>query len=785
MSKIESNVYLIGNPEELNCDYVLYKVVNLSQDLYDYDKNVQTLTNKMTRYSKAPCVATKIDGELFLAHPSDAKRLPEKVELVRSIVSLVRKKDVHQLRFDQLDSETSGLATGFLYSIIRNKLRNNRLLWQPSTGGSFFFKTPDDFFKDKIRNIDVHQGFSVRPILLSDYTIGICVDVHSKYIARYTLPTDINRDNFTQYQGIRCLYEYGNRWYEININGLQDSNVSELEISIDGKNLFDHVHDKAGSHKSQSLRELPKDCSVLFYYTREGEIRNVPSGLCRRVYGTWHPEIQSIHRYTRKPPHVRRKQIKYIVARFFSDLHINNVKIRLQEPLQYPEEQILLPDLEFSNNKVLSVRGTGSENVEVDEYPRKKKSLLYSESAGIYTKKLFDKQYIIFPKSVLDTFGENVIADIKSEVNKIFINNVHIVYDPIIIAYDDSVQKSVPRIGKSILDAIKENDVDYGYGLVMIPELPSKRMIKEDELANLVLRESRKRRLFVSIMHIKTSKDSYDFDQHSQKWRLSKDSRVRSTYRGYIHNVVLNKILLLSSYWPFILKTRLNSDLVIGIDVKGNTTGFTVIPQSGEKLRFIDSTSDQKEQLSRDHLRKKIHDIIVEEQRLEKRDIKNIVIHRQGTLFPGEKEGIQDALNLLSSQGIIDKNFTCTFVEIRSSSRMRYRLFKVEDSPWRQEDYITNPEIGTYRIITENEAFICNTGTPYKHGGTTNPLHILKHGHLPIKEVIEDVFYLSNLTWTKIDDCSRLPISVKFADIRLRESAGDYDSDALRFDEEV
>ena len=240
MSKIESNVYLIENLEELNCDYILYKVVNLSQDLYDYDKNVQTLTNKMTRYSKAPCVAIKIKGELFLAHPLGAKQLPEKVELVRSVVNLVRKNDVHRLRFDQLNGETSELATSFLYSIIRNKLRNNRLLWQPATGGSFFFKRPDDFFRDKIRNIDVYQGFSARPILLSDYKIGICVDVHSKYIAKHTLPTDIDRESFPQYQGLRCLYEYGNRWYEININGIQDLNVSQLELSIDGKTLFDH-----------------------------------------------------------------------------------------------------------------------------------------------------------------------------------------------------------------------------------------------------------------------------------------------------------------------------------------------------------------------------------------------------------------------------------------------------------------------------------------------------------------------------------------------------------------
>jgi hypothetical protein len=55
---------------------------------------------------------------------------------------------------------------------------------------------------------------------------------------------------------------------------------------------------------------------------------------------------------------------------------------------------------------------------------------------------------------------------------------------------------------------------------------------------------------------------------------------------------------------------------------------------------------------------------------------------------------------------------------------------------------------------------------------------------MPLENAVEDVFYLANLTWTKIDDCSRQPLSVKMNDIRLREIAGEYDRDALRFAEE-
>ena len=88
--------------------------------------------------------------------------------------------------------------------------------------------------------------------------------------------------------------------------------------------------------------------------------------------------------------------------------------------------------------------------------------------------------------------------------------------------------------------------------------------------------------------------------------------------------------------------------------------------------------------------------------------------------------------------------------------------------------------------VSDTEAFLCNTGYPHRFPGTVNPLHIRKvKGTIKLEEILEDVVWLSNLTWTKVDSCSRLPISIKMADIRLREIAGPYDKDALKFGDEV
>ena len=54
---------------------------------------------------------------------------------------------------------------------------------------------------------------------------------------------------------------------------------------------------------------------------------------------------------------------------------------------------------------------------------------------------------------------------------------------------------------------------------------------------------------------------------------------------------------------------------------------------------------------------------------------------------------------------------------------------------------------------------------------------------MQMEDIIQDIFFLANLTWTKIDDCSRDPLTIKMADIKLREVAGYYDADAYDFAE--
>ena len=55
---------------------------------------------------------------------------------------------------------------------------------------------------------------------------------------------------------------------------------------------------------------------------------------------------------------------------------------------------------------------------------------------------------------------------------------------------------------------------------------------------------------------------------------------------------------------------------------------------------------------------------------------------------------------------------------------------------------------------------------------------------MPLVECLEDFYSLSTLTWTRPEDCTRNPITIKLTDRYLGEDASEYDEDALDFSSE-
>ena len=146
-------------------------------------------------------------------------------------------------------------------------------------------------------------------------------------------------------------------------------------------------------------------------------------------------------------------------------------------------------------------------------------------------------------------------------------------------------------------------------------------------------------------------------------------------------------------------------------------------------------------------------------------------------------KGAKEAFNKLRDDGYISPTATLTCVEIGKHSLTSVRLFAINAKHGRE--VTENPTIGQYFIASECEAYLVATGKPFALQGTALPLHVRKsEGSLPIEGILEDIFWLTNLTWSQPEGCTRFPVTIKINDRRLSEDAGQYDESEMDLYEE-
>ncbi|MGD0319673.1 MAG: Piwi domain-containing protein [Nitrososphaerales archaeon] len=783
------NLFKVENLKDLSCRYRLYKVSGISPHSDEYDMNVQLLSDQLSKISKSPCVKLVEDKQLYIAQLEGYSGLPGRVSLIGTEAEVAATIVERQLSFDALTDIDAQLAVRFLQFLLDGQLHDVQNLWRPSAGKPYFHKQADPEFKST--DISMYHGFSYKVVALPSNELAVSVDITRKYASKYFLPSRVTTDEFGKYKGRNAIYEYGHRWYEVRIEGISDFDTSN--VRIENTNLFDHIHQVTSFPKPQALLTLPRDCSVFTYHTSLGQIRHMPSALLRLTYPTNHPTIREHHAATIMPPHVRKREIEFVVQKYLLGWKFQGVRVVFSDKmLSVKGNRLTPPDLLFGQGKILSFTGgTGTTLTNLQDFSYTKMKLLLDPGAGFFVRKNLDRQYLIMPKSMYLTFGHQYIKDLSYQFTRLYPMNGLRGWDPQVIEYDDSVGTSIYPFAKAVLDAVEQSTggglFSSGYGLVLIPRLNPRRPDKEDELTNMLMRELRKKDIQVSVAHVEIPRASYvatgSADGQTQ-WTVATDERTTKRYRGYLGNVALNKILLLNNCWPFALARPLNTDAVIGIDVKNNTAGFMYVSKNGQTFRFTSSTSDQKEQLGTRQVQTVVYELLKDELQTAKKSPSDITIHRDGRFFPQEMKGITEALNQLSREGILASNFNCNFVEIKKSSRVPVRFFEQETVQGFLQERTENPWVGEY-VIVHNDAYVCTTGRPFRYRGTAKPIQVTKiGGKMELATIVEDVFALANLTWTKIDYCSRLPITMKMNDIRLREIAGQYSEDNFRFQEE-
>lgn len=781
MTGLETNIFPITNLAELASTYRLYRIRGLRRDQAEYHQNRQIIARKLSYAFRTPAAVIDHAGEPHLVLRADAPEPASPYPLVRRSVYFDPVPETRHLDYTVRSPENDEICLRFIQFTLQNPLSANPRLWQPGSGKPFFEKQAAFEHGGLVR----YAGFAVRAVLTPEGGIGLCVDVRHKVVGREPLPMHLTRDAFRAWRGRHCIYRYGHKWYDIQLHEFSDLNASEESIRVGDKMvpLLEYVVSASQKPIPEELARLAHDASVVYYQNNQGESRSAPAGLCYPVFDTNGEEARRQHGGTILRPHARRERIRRYAGQYLQNLRFGDVTVRIAaEPSRIPQKMFFVPDLEFGNSRVLSVRGApGAQHVSLDNLGRTRAALLRDKEAGFYVRERLGRQYLFLPQSVADSFGHQFVSDLRRAVDELYPQGGG--YDPVVVPYNDRGPRTFVEQGGAIWSAAEAHCTKDGYALVMVHHTTDRAIRQHDQLAAMVIRRFRELDVYAAVNHSAMGRECYQL-VHGRDGQPA--YRVRQEawgkFSGYLRNVALNKVLLTNEKWPFVLASRLHADVTVGIDVKQNTAGFTVVGKNGGEVRTVCRESSQKEQLQADQVKKYLSEILRKEAALGVR-IGSVVVHRDGRVWQSERVGMRRALEALKAEGAVAADATLTVLEIPKSSPVPLRLFETAGEDGRRP-WVENPQVGCHHVINGVEGYLCATGRAFPHPGTVQPLHVrYVEGAMPFEDCLEDLYSLTALAWTRPEDCTRHPITIKLTDRRLGEDASEYDADALEFEE--
>ncbi|MFM9949462.1 MAG: hypothetical protein ACKV1O_16110 [Saprospiraceae bacterium] len=783
-------LFLISNSAELSAEYRLFKITGMHPESQGFQKEKQTLIKRLSYKLKHPVTVIvqgdEDDKQAFLVTRNDSgitELVPEKYpKQGGNLVYFQDTGQVIELDFTSQDENTRTICQRFLQFNLQGQLNGQSQLWQPKTGHPFFLKKAE-----KRDGVATFTGFITRIIDLGREW-AVCLDVTKKYVSIDPLPIYLTKRDFDQnFRKKNVLYPFGDHWYEINLKEWSDQTVSQYMYKDSILDRLVSIHEGVRARTplphSTNLANLPEDASTLIYYTEGIEPRGVPAGLCYEVFSTNDAQAARNHHLSILPPFQRVREVEGFLKNFLTNIRFGKTKLRIQpDPMFTNLSKFNFPDFVIGNNEILRLSDF---NYSPCTIAKARMERLIDGKSGFLkpAQAPLGPQYLFLPRSIFDTLRSPFVQDLTERVKKMYPWSS---YEPRVECYENlpSINASYVQVGRRIVESVKskiQERID-AFAVVMIPEI-GKAIRKHDQLAALVTNELRKSGIYVSIIHTSTLKSCFrEFRNREGKTVYRLDDTSKGKYRGYIQNVALTKVLLLNNRFPFMLKTPLSADLTIGIDVKNNLAGFVFVDKLGHYIRSFLTESKQREKLTENCIKNVLLDQVKYEWELSGQNpFKSIVIHRDGRIFDTEERGIATAVNQLKKAGYLSSDGTVTILEIAKTSMVPIRILKTQFNQEKQRIDYTNPSIGTWFMPESKTAYLCTTGTEFRHPGTSNPLCVrYVSGEQPFEVVLRDVFYLSTLAFTKPDDCSRLPITTKLLDIRLRDQASEYDEEELQ-----
>lgn len=739
-----------------------------------YHQNLQRVKDFVGREYGTPVALLKRDNQTYLAVAAEGRKKPFPSEFGAPIlqalsVPLRKLPEIYSINVGTMTANDVALASAFLSFEMRGTLRNNLDLWQGASVQLFYPKQPIALPDQVVGKhlVNVYRGFSYRIRHMESVGLCLSVDVVHLYADTRTLAERMSQgENWRGFISRQFIYEFGPRWFLIQLREVSKHPISESKFpdpKAAGKQTDVYTYTLAQDHTGSNARLeglKPTDQTLIYNYPGASEQWKAAVTLARLRYQTEEPEVSSLHQLTLLEPDRRVEEIQKAIATHLNDkVRLDNSRIGISsDPLAVPKKIFSIPAQLFGHAKILEALGDNPKRDDIKEMWRKRLTWLRNKEIGPIGNVGIRSHFLLVPLTIAEdeAFTDRIHNDLLTAVRELSPTP----YDPNLVVWDDRGKRTVPDF-KQALDEPKQlmERAGVSCAVVILPKGLSRRDVG-------TLRRHIKRFLYP-----KVRTKCLQADEITGYLELRNSNYVvrDPTYKSYLRFTALD-ILVTSGYWLWALAEPLHYDLYVGVDVLNHAAGFTFVGAGATLCRFHPSISDQKEKLNAHQMEDELCENIRQmSNRIREKTgtlPRHLIIHRDGRSYDTEIEGLENAVAQLRREGVLAPDVLTGVVEIHKTTAEKIRLFgQLYGRP-------VNPMIGSYHVFDRESGLLCTTGFPGLLRGTADPLMAkIVYGNLDIEGVLQDIYNLSILAWTKPDGIQGTPITIKLPDDLLESVA--------------
>lgn len=770
------NWFRLNNWSKFNFQYRLVdvKIDGVGNDTKMLNKAFYNALNHLAYSTKGVVATAYHEGKRYVAVKADSELKQETITGSPMNVILTPLDGVFQLNAKTMDEQNLDLALKFLDSAINWQLNKNKNLWDAGIN-TFLKKIPLPLSNDM--ETDIYQGFKFKIVAADKNNVFICIDLAYRYADKKTLsellkslPKERHNDLVSNRN---FLYLNGDDWYTVKGKSIGGP-ISEHMMTINQKNIsvYDYIA-KDGKYANAKFKApLHKNSETLFYSYASNSASTFASAAClaKRIRFA----EDELHKHSINDPSKRFYKAEQFITNYFQHLNFNGVALIVNtRPFKKECKTFELPALKYGKNAILKpYEGIVKYGQPIDFYPKRRREFAFKH--GILSDTPFTKQYLFVPDKMPLAFGKTL---------KYYFDKAMKIIAPhfpgfIIHEYSTKGSPFAHKVFADLKRYIEQNKMEGGNAIFVLPE-----NIGDDGSYIRNLHKIIKKELFDTVKIKCVSSNSlkrYLKLGVNEKFPLSYSvpDHLMRNFVSYQSNTLFEH-LIINKKWPFALAENLNHDLYIGIDAHEFYAGFCFFFGNGEKIVFeVDKVSKgtgtfRNEKINYKVIADKIYTVLSRHLSVADEKPKSIVILRDGVSYGEEEKALYDAMQRLTNAKLLDKDAVKTgVIDVAKSAAVPVRAANFNGNIRSLE----NPDCGTYFFMNKKDAFIFNTGKPYNVPGSSKPIHVsFTCGNIDFEKALEDIFRLTQITFSSPDRPTSLPLPLKLIDTLIRDVAHEYD----------